>query len=675
MKETELVIENPTGLHARPAKVLVNLAKQFKADIQLAFGEKKVNAKSMVSLLTLGASCGSRITVLVSGEDEDQALMEIEAAFRSGLGEGGGHVQPVGQAVADAPVGPFAPQKPVSTTNGAIQGIAAAPGIAVGPVFHFGQPDADLNASQAEKISLNEALDCARSQLNDLCNQMKAKRLSAEAAIFEAHIALMDDPELAEAVQARIDAGDRPALAWTAAVEERAAIIAALPNALLAARADDMRDVGRRVLRLMLGLKDQGVTLPNCPVIVVARELSPSDTAAFASSQVLGFGIVEGGPTSHIAILARALGLPAVVGADEAVLALTEQTTVILNGNDGTLTPNPSPEFLEQASQAQHRWLEKRQSAQEQSTLPATTIDGHHVDVTANAGSVRDAESAVKKGADGIGLLRTEFLFLERSTAPNEEEQYEVYNAIAQAMNPRPVIIRTLDIGGDKPLPYIQIKPEMNPFLGERGIRLCLNRLDLFRTQLRAILRAAHSGPLRIMFPMVSDVGEVRQARALVEELRRELNAPPVQIGIMIEVPSAALLADRIAPEVDFFSIGTNDLTQYTLAVDRANSALAARHDGLHPSVLRLIAHTIDAAHRYGKRADLCGELGSDPVAIPILVGLGMDELSVSIPAVPVVKAQIRTLTMADLQPLARRALDCSTAQEVRELVKQFPGI
>lgn len=672
MKEIELTIENSTGLHARPAKVLVNLAKQFRSDIRLAFGEKKANAKSMVSVLTLGAGRGSRIRVEVSGEDEDQALAEIEAAFRAGLGEGDGLPQPAPQPVEAPPPVPAPTVSALAAESGVIQGVAAASGIAVGPVFHLGQPDAGFDDVQTEKLSLREALDCARAQLNDLCMQMKNKQLTAEAAIFEAHIELMDDPELAEAVQARIQAGGSVLLAWKAAVEERAAAIAALPDALLAARADDMRDVGKRVLRLMLGLDEKGISLPDYPVIVLANELSPSDTAAFDPQRVLGFGIVTGGPTSHIAILARAMGLPAVVGADEVILSLPEKTTVILNGNDGTLIANPSQEQLAEANQAQQRWLDMHRSAQAQSGLPAATVDGHHVDVTANAGSVRDAEEAMKKGGDGIGLLRTEFLFLDRETAPGEDEQYNVYRAIAQAMDQRPVIVRTLDIGGDKPLAYIQLKPEMNPFLGERGIRLCLNRPELFRVQLRAILRAAPAGNLRIMFPMVSDISEVRQARSLVEDLRQELNAPPVQIGIMIEVPSAAILADRIAPEVDFFSIGTNDLTQYALAVDRAHAALAAKNDGLHPAVLRLIAQTIDAAHRYGKRADLCGELGSDPAAIPILVGLGIDELSVSIPAIPTVKALIRTLNMADLQPRARQALECATAQEVRVLAAQY---
>jgi phosphocarrier protein FPr len=471
-----------------------------------------------------------------------------------------------------------------------------------------------------------------------------------------------------------VNTGLSPAKAWKVTIDEQATSIAALNDPLLAARADDLRDVGKRVLRLMLGLSEKGVSTPTTPVVIVARELSPSDTASFDPERVLGFGIVEGGPTSHIAILARALGIPAIVGVDESMLALEEKTPVILNGNDGTLTVNPAADVLERAKLTQRRWLEYRRFAQEQSALPAVSLDGQRVDVTANAGSIADAAEALHMGADGIGLLRTEFLFLDRITAPTEDEQFAVYNAVAETMKTLPVIVRTLDIGGDKPVAYIQMKPELNPFLGERGIRLCLNRPELFREQLRAILRAAPSGNLKIMFPMISDIAELRQARALIEELRAELGTPPVQIGIMVEVPSAALMADVFAPEIDFFSIGTNDLTQYTLAMDRGNSALACKHDGLHPAVLRLIAHTIESAHKYGKRADICGELGSDAAAVPILLGLGMDELSVSIPSVPTVKAQVRSLKIADWQPIAREALNCSTAQEVRELVKKQLG-
>ena len=674
MKQIELVIQNQTGLHARPAKVLVNLAKRFKSNINLQHGAKKANAKSMVSVLTLGAAKGSNITLMVDGVDEEQALADIEAAIRAGLGDED-HETPV-----EAKPGPVQEEAPTVVEKaaeilepGVIKGVGAAPGIAVGPIFHF--KHAELNIEKAEPVmSLEEALKCAKDQLAELHQQMTAKKLGAEAAIFEAHRELLDDPELLQAVDAFVQTGQTSLQAWKLAIDEQAATIAALNDPLLAARADDLRDVGKRVLRLMLDASEKSAFMPTTPVVIVARELSPSDTASFNPELVLGFGIVEGGPTSHIAILARALGLPAIVGVDESMLVLEEKTPVILNGNDGSLTVNPAADVLERAKQSQKRWLEYRRFAQEQASLPAISQDGIRVDVTANAGSIADAAEALHMGADGIGLLRTEFLFLERATKPTEEEQFTVYNAIAETMRTLPVIVRTLDIGGDKPLAYIQMKPELNPFLGERGIRLCLNRPELFREQLRAILRAAPSGNLKIMFPMVSDIVELRQARLIIEELCRALNVPLVQIGIMIEVPSAALMADVFAPEIDFFSIGTNDLTQYTLAMDRGNSALASKHDGLHPAVLRLIAMTIDAAHKYGKRADICGELGSDAAAIPILLGLGMDELSVSIPSVPTVKAQVRALKIEDWRSLAREALNCSTAKEVRELVKKQLG-
>ncbi len=674
MKQVELVIQNQTGLHARPAKVLVTLAKQFKSTISLLHGAKKANAKSMVSVLTLGAVRGSEIIVQADGADEETAIAELEAAIRAGLGDNVAYpeAEPA-TAKKETPI--FVQQAVEPSEPGVIKGVGAAPGIAVGPVFHFQQVEIDLDQHETRlaegQMSLAEALDCAKKQLTELHQEMTKKKLGAEAAIFEAHMELLEDPDLAEAVQERVNRGQSHARAWKETFKERAIAIAALRDPLLAARAIDLRDVGKRVLRLMLGLSGNNHSKPDKPVIIIARELSPSDTATFDTERVLGFGMVEGGPTSQSAILARALGLPAIVGVDESMLALEDGTPVILNGNDGTLTVNPAADVLERSKLSQKRWLEYRRFAQEQASQPATSLDGTRVDVTANAGSIADAAEAMKMGADGIGLLRTEFLFLERTTAPGEEEQFNVYRAIAETMNDLPVIVRTLDIGGDKPLPYIQLKPELNPFLGERGIRLCLNRPELFREQLRAILRAASHGNLRIMFPMVSDIAELRQARALIEALRAELNAPEVQTGIMMEVPSAALMADVFAPEIDFFSIGTNDLTQYTLAMDRGNPALASRHDGLHPAVLRLIAMTIDAAHKHGKRADICGELGSDPAAIPILLGLGMDELSVSIPSVPTVKAQVRSLKINELQSLAREALNCSTAQQVRELVRK----
>jgi len=676
MKQLEITINNETGLHARPAKTLVNLVKQFKSDVVIRHGEKKANAKSLISVLTLGASKGSQLKIEVNGEDEETALAQIEAAINSGLGEGEAMSEPHAKPsplpapkVEEAP----AEEKPVKANM--LKGVGAAPGIAIGPVYQFQHQEIPINDMSDGLLlgweSLQDALARAREQLNKLNHQMTEKGLKAEAAIFDAHLGLLEDPELTETVHERIQKGQDALKAWKETIEDSAVVVAALNDPILSARADDLRDVGRRVLKIMVGADDKADSLPDKPVVVVARELSPSDTVSFNKDFVLGFCIVNGGPTSHTAILARALGLPAIVSVDESVLKLETDSYIIINGSDGMVTFNPSPEELQSAEQERNNWIEKRRVALEQANVPAITADGRHVEVVGNAGSLADAEKALKMGAAGIGLLRTEFLFLERTTAPTEAEQYDVYRPIAETMGKLPVIVRTLDVGGDKPLPYIEMQREDNPFLGERGIRLCLNRPELFRQQLRAILRAGQHGNLQIMFPMVGDIEEYRQARLMLDELEIELKVPRIVAGIMIEVPSAALMADVLAKEVDFFSIGTNDLTQYTLAMDRGNSLLSAKQDGLHPAVSRLIAKTIEGAHKHGKWAGICGELGSDPYAVPILIGLGIDELSVTVPSVPLVKAQVRDLKYSELQPLAQQALECSTACEVRELVKK----
>jgi multiphosphoryl transfer protein len=676
MKQLEITIENETGLHARPAKTLVNLVKQFKSNITIWNGEKKANAKSLISVLTLGASKGSQLKIEVNGEDEETALTQIEAAIISGLGEGEAAHEP--QAKSSPPPMPKveeipAEEKPVKANM--LKGVGAAPGIAIGPVYQFQHQEIPINEMSDGLLlgweSLQDALARAREQLSKLNHQMAEKGLKAEAAIFDAHLGLLEDPELTETVHERIQKGQDALKAWKETIEDSAVVVAALNDPILSARADDLRDVGRRVLKIMVGADDKADSLPDKPVVVVARELSPSDTVSFNKDFVLGFCIVNGGPTSHTAILARALGLPAIVSVDESVLKLETDSYIVINGSDGMVTFNPSPEELQSAEQERNAWLEKRRLALEQANAPAITADGRHVEVVGNAGSLADTEKALKMGAAGIGLLRTEFLFLERTTAPTEAEQYDVYRPIAETMGKLPVIVRTLDVGGDKPLPYIEMQREDNPFLGERGIRLCLNRPELFRQQLRAILRAGQHGNLQIMFPMVGDIEEYRQARLMLDELENELKLPRIVAGIMIEVPSAALMADVLAKEVDFFSIGTNDLTQYTLAMDRGNSLLSARQDGLHPAVLRLISKTIEGAHKHGKWAGICGELGSDPYAVPILIGLGIDELSVTVPSVPLVKAQVRDLKFSELQPLAQQALECATAREVRELVKK----
>jgi phosphoenolpyruvate-protein phosphotransferase len=682
MKQIELVINNPTGLHARPAKTFVNLAKQYKSNIRVQHGEKIANAKSLISMLTLGAERGAQIRIIVEGEDEDVALAELEKAVVSGLGESG-----MGEAASDPPVMAAEKAEPVAQPKeqltesaeqalNVIKGISAAPGIAFGPVYQLRRSEIviveeeDSRDPVKEERRLKEAIEKARLQLVTLHQQLVDSNAASEAAIFDVHIELIDDVDLLEAVLAKIQQGSSAPHSWHSAIEARAQAVADLKDPLLSARAADLHDVGYRVLRIMLGADEQTYKLPDHPVIVVARDMSPSDTASLDRSRVLGFCTAAGGPTSHTAIIARALSLPAVVSAGPAVLDLTNETMIILNGVEGNLVINPSPDEVKKAEETSLRFQKQRSQARETAAEPALTQDGHRVEVVANIGGLQDAHQAVDMGAEGVGLLRTEFLFLERSDPPTETEQFEVYRDIAQAMQGMPVIVRTLDIGGDKPLPYVKVPKEENPFLGERGIRLCLARPDLFRQQLRAILRAAPFGKLRIMYPMVADLSEWFAARTIVEEILAEVNLPGVEMGIMIEVPSAALMADAFAREVDFFSIGTNDLTQYTLAMDRMHPSLAGKSDGLHPAVLRLIANTVEAAHKQGKWVGICGELGADPQAVPILVGLGVDELSVSVPSIPSVKAQIRTLTLTEAQSLARQALSCATAPEVRNLVK-----
>mgnify|MGYP003752695899 CR=1 FL=1 len=682
VKTFEIVVHNPTGLHARPAKVLVNTAKTFKSAVRIGHGAKQANAKSLISVLTLGVESGGVVRLEVEGEDEDVAALALQTIIEQGLGEGTGKLvtAPVPEVQKPAAVmpAPAAATAPCASEPGLpqrlLRGIPAAPGFGIGPIFRLERAKITVSDTftgvNQERALLQQALEAAREQLQQLRAQLLGQAIASEAAIFEVHLELLEDPDLLEAVYANIERQHNAAQAWQAAIEARARMMAALDDPLLAARAADIHDVGYRVLRLLVGADtSEAIQLPDYPVLVVAHDISPSDTASLDPQRVLGFCTAVGGPTAHAAIIARAMGFPAVVSVGEDVLKLDNGTLAILDGVAGTLVIEPDAETLARAQEAQRLYQARRLAAQASSAEPAVTRDGHRVEIVANIGGVADARKAHAAGAEGVGLLRTEFLFLDRASAPTETEQFEVYRDIALALEGRPVIIRTLDIGGDKPLPYINLAPEENPFLGERGIRLCLARPDLLRQQVRAILRAAAYGKLRIMFPMVADLSEWQAARAIVEELRAELYAPEIEVGIMVEVPSAALLAEVFAREVDFFSIGTNDLTQYTLAMDRTHPSLAGKSDGLHPAVLRLIQHTVEGAHAAGKWVGVCGELGADPQAVPILLGLGVDELSISVPAIPMVKAQVRDLTLTEAQRLAQEALACATAPEVRRKV------
>ena len=686
MKQLDLIIRNQTGLHARPARVFVDIAKQFQSTIRIGHGQKLVNAKSLISVLTLGVTSGQRISIDVDGADEAAAIAALEAAVWSGLGEElvdleeNGH--PEGQPRTEnhpertQPRAENPPasslQPPASSSPNVVHGVAGAPGMAIGPIYQFRRAAIVVQAPAVgvleEQARLEAALAEAREQLVALHEQVSLRTGAAEAAIFYVHLEILDDPDLLDRVRAEIADQRSAAEAWQAAVDERATQLAGLSDALLAERATDVRDVGERVLRAMAGDAAQAPALPESPFILVANDLTPSETAALDPARVLGFCTAVGGPNAHTAILARALGLPAVVSAGARVLDLPNQTPVVLDGQTGTLTIAPDAAEIARARTEMQAFQSRRVAAAAAAGDPAITLDGHRVEIVANIASVEDARRAGASGAEGVGLLRTEFLFLERTEAPTEDEQFAIYRDIALALDGRPVIVRTLDIGGDKPLPYLDLPAEENPFLGERGIRLCLAHPELLKQQLRAILRAAAFGPLRIMFPMIADIAEVRAVRAMVDALRAELHAPAVEVGIMVEVPSAAVMADLLAHEVDFFSIGTNDLTQYTLAIDRTHPKLAPQADGLHPAVLRLIERTVQGAHAAGKWVGVCGELGADAQAVPILVGLGVDELSISVPAIPLVKDQIRSLTLAQCRERATQALACASAGQVRQV-------
>ena len=678
MKYIERVIENPTGLHARPAKVFVNVAKGFQSIIRVYHGEKKANAKSLISLLTLGVETGSKIKIEIEGEDEEDALMALEEAILSGLGEEMGERRAPTAKSSEKVTSPKLEEvqltqselSPIS--NNEIQGVPGAPGIAIGPIYYLKRAEIKVEetfeSESGEKDKLQKAVEKAKGQLKRLRDNMMAQGMNNEADIFNVHLELLDDVDLLDDVLEKINHRQNAALAWQSTIEDRAKLVASLDDPLLAARSADLHDVGYRVLRILVGADSGTLEFPEYPVIVFSEDLSPSDTASLDRDKVLGFCTARGGPTAHTAIIARAMGLPAIVSAGDKVLSLGEKTNVILDGNTGRLTVEPDESEITTATQKQEEDAKWRRKAQASADEPAITIDGHRVEIAANIGGLEDAQKAIESGAEAVGLLRTEFLFLGRMNPPSEEEQFKVYRGIAEAMQNRPVIVRTLDVGGDKPLSYIKMAEESNPFLGERGIRLCLNRPELLQEQIRAILRAEEYGSLRIMFPMVSDFQELMAARKIVKEMEQTLGISGVQIGIMIEVPSAALMADVLAEYVDFFSIGTNDLTQYTLAMDRMHPKLAGKSDGLHPAVLRLIDRTVVAAHEKGKWVGVCGELGADPQAIPILVGLGVDELSVTVPAVPTVKAQVRGIKISESRSLAQKALKCATSKEVRNL-------
>lgn len=559
-----------------------------------------------------------------------------------------------------------------------LNGIAAAPGIAIGPIAHFNHKDLVVELRSVKEADLElhrfeQAAATAIEQVDSVYQKAKTELGEEKAAIFDAQRMMLQDPELIEMIRRSIVENRINAeYAVNEATEHYAKILESAGNEYFRERASDVRDIAARLMKILLGLDGDEAGGLNEASIIIASDLAPSDTVLLDKDKLLGFCIVEGGITSHTAILARGLGIPAIVGGDVEVLTIPEGTRVILDGFSGELIIDPTIEIVEVYKCTQKKNSAAVEAARAHCHEPAVTRDSVKVEVVANIGSIEGAKTAIEYGAEGVGLLRTEFLYMERDSLPGEEEQFNAYSAIFEIFGEHPIILRTSDIGGDKELPYLDLPKELNPFLGVRGLRLgLLNPEEILKPQLRAAIRAGNEHDLRIMFPMVTEINEVRQARHIFEECKAELigenYAVPekIQIGIMIEVPAAALMADVFAKEVDFFSIGTNDLTQYTLAADRINPQLSHLSNAFSPSVLRLIKNVIAHAHSYGKWVGLCGELAGDPLAIPILLGLGLDEFSMNPMAIPTAKQIIRKLDTLKCRDISEAVLHLESAEAV----------
>jgi multiphosphoryl transfer protein len=669
-----LTVGNTTGLHARPAARFVATVSRFDADVSVSnvtTGSASVRGDSFTAVCTLGARQGHTVEVTAVGPDADEVLAALQELAATGFGDESAGVTP---ATGDG----GSPTPPPTSTAGPV---GASPGTVYGPARHLAVPDLEavdagpLGTPTEERNRLDAALAAVRTDIGDTRTVAGERAGDAEAGIFDAHLMLLDDTELLDEVAARIAGGEGAVPAWLATITSLADRFRGLEDEYQRGRAIDVEAVGRQVLAAMLGV-DLGVE-PSGSGILVAADLDPGQTARLDPAVVTGILTAEGGPTSHAAILARSLGIPAVVAAGRLVLDIPEGTTVLIDGATGEVVADPGPERLRLAEAAAHAERERAAAAAALAHEPSVTIDGTVIEVAANIGSVAEAAAAVSAGADGVGLLRTEFLFLGRDAAPDEAEQEATYRSIAEAMGGRRLVVRTLDIGGDKPVPFAPQPREANPFLGVRGLRLGLRRADLLATQLRAIARVAADHRISVMFPMVTTVAELLAARAMLDAAFSDLAltaADGFEVGVMVEVPAVAVLADRIAPHVDFFSIGTNDLTQYAMAAERGHPALAAMSDPLHPAVLRLIGAVCAAAAAHGVWVGVCGEAGGDVAAAPVLIGLGVGELSAAVTLVPAVKQAVRAVDLTAARELAKAVGQLDDAPAVRRRVEEFVG-
>ncbi|GGD00727.1 phosphoenolpyruvate--protein phosphotransferase [Aquisalinus flavus] len=652
------------GIHARPAARLADLAKQFEARGWLVRAGKRGNVRSPVALMTLGIGHGDMVGIETTGADAGALMSALKQAIEAGLGEITVPLRSAGSDMDEARG--TRPDAIALDGTSMIAGVSAAPGLVIGPVKGFEDQAADIaemgQGVGIERAALSEATAQVSATIGDRLERAKGQ----EAEILRAHLVLLDDETLTEQAMALVGEGKSAAFAWHSAIQRQVKALKALDDALLVERADDLSDLESQVIAAIAGGRSDGAA--SCHgAIIVAEELYPSQFLVLAEAGAAGICLTGGGATSHVAILAAEKGIPALVAADRGALTIPDGTPVILSCDTGMMHVAPRPDILAETEQGIARRQSNMAKAAVNAAEPAMTQDGHRIEVFANLGGGQGARDAVANGAEGCGLLRTEFLYMSRATPPGEDEQAAAYQAIADDLDGRPLVIRTLDIGGDKPASFVRFPKEDNPALGLRGVRLTLRRRDLLETQLRAILRVKSANPIQIMLPMVTSIDEVAAVREVLRSLEAGAGASrSLPLGIMVETPASAVTARALAPHVDFFSIGTNDLTQYALAMDRGNPQLAAQVDSFHPAVLNLIAMTAEAGAAHGKWVGVCGSMASHPLAAPVLAGMGVTELSATIRSVPVIKAVLRSVTMEDCRALAGTALEMESADAVR---------
>ncbi len=660
--ELEIVFNNPRGFHLRPAGKFARAVQAYPGKVTLVVKRREIEADSPSRILALGITSGDCIRVRVKGDDETDTLSSLAALLEE-----------INNEPQEEEIG--APNtatqwNPEQDSPATLKGIMASPGLALAPTWKWEPVDlADrkraIGDTDSEIATLRNSIIAARKQLIALT---EGNLNPVQRGLFEAHASLVEDDEVRRETEALVLGGDDALTAWKAVIDSRAARIAGMEDAHLAQRAADIRDVGMRVQKILLGVDLDPMADVTEPVILIADDLEPSEAAQLKVDKIKGICLKKGSPNAHAAIVSRSLGIPMLVAVGAKLDNLPMGERVILDASGGRLLLNPGDADIASAKTAIEEVGAQRNLDWDHRFEPAILRDGHRVEVVANIGQTSESHKVIDSGAEGVGLLRTEFLFLDRDHAPDEEEQYQALLEVIEALQGLPLIVRTMDIGGDKPVSYLGLSEQDLSFLGLRGFRLSMARPDLAMTQLRAIFRAAEHGPIRLMFPMIATPNDFLRAREMTEKVRREVGGKKVELGVMIEVPSAVTMAPELAELADFFSIGTNDLTQYTLAVDRTHPLLARRADSLHPAVLRLIRDTVTAAHDKGKWVGVCGGLAADPLGALILTGLGIDELSMPSALVPQIKALLRREDFTQLATLAQKALNQRDARAVRAL-------